>query len=302
MRQHGSVRPDPFFIVGMQRSGTTMLRLMLNAHHSLAVPFESGFIPLVYRDLDKYGDLSVRENAAACLSDICQRDMPKRGKLIEDIARVLGHQIRSYADLVSAIFEEYAKQMGKPRWGDKTPSYVADLDLLWRLFPTCRVIHVLRDGRDVAVSLLATEWGPKNLLKIAEDWRWNTLLGHKMGAFLGEQYLEIRYEDLVCNPESILRQICDFLLEPYDENMLLYHTSAESQMPPGSLKWHRASVSPPDPKKVGLWKHRMSLSDRILFEQVAGHELQMFGYQRENLSPTIRSKIRKAYYCLWHRY
>jgi hypothetical protein len=293
---------DPFFIVGMQRSGTTMLRLMLNAHRSLAVPFESGFIPSVYKDLPKYGDLSIRENAAACLTDICQRDMPKRGKLIEDPERVLAHQIEGYADLVRAIFEEYAKRRGKPRWGDKTPTHVVDLDLLWKLFPSCRVIHVVRDGRDVAVSLLTTEWGSNNLLKIADDWRWKTLLGHKLGALLGEQYLEIRYEDLVLNTEHILRQICSFLQEPYDENMLLYHMSAESEMPSESLKWHRTSVTRPDPNKIGMWKHRMSLSDRILFEQVAGDELQLFGYQREKHPPTIRSKIKKAYYCFWNRY
>jgi hypothetical protein len=302
MGQESPVRPDPFFIVGMQRSGTTMLRLMLNAHRNLAVPFESGFIPSVYQDLSKYGDLRIRENAAACLSDICQRDMPKRGKLIEDPERVLAHQIRGYADLVRAIFEEYAKGRGKHRWGDKTPTHVVDLDLLWNLFPSCRVIHLVRDGRDVALSLLSTEWGPNNLLKIADDWRWKTVLGHKMGAFLGEQYLEVRYEDLVLNPDQVLRQICGFLQEPYDENMLLYDTSAQSEMPPDSLKWHRTSVSRPDPNKIGMWKSRMSMSDRILFEQVAGGELQLFGYPREKHGPTIRSKIKKAYYCLWNRY
>jgi len=302
MGQETSLRPEPFFIVGMQRSGTTMLRLMLNAHRSLCVPFESGFIQGVYKDLSKYGDLSVRENATACLTDICQRDMPKRGKLIEDPERVLAHEIRGYADLVRAIFEEYANRRGKLRWGDKTPTHVVDLDLLWSLFPGCRVIHVVRDGRDVALSLLATEWGSNNLLKIADDWRWKTLLGHKMGAFLGEQYLEIRYEDLVLNTEGILRQICDFLQEAYDENMLLYHASAESEMPSESLRWHRASVSRPDPNKVGMWKSRMSLSDQILFEQVAGDELQLFGYPTEKHPPTMGSKIKKAYYCLWNRY
>jgi hypothetical protein len=302
MRQENPVRPDPFFVVGMQRSGTTMLRLMLNAHRNLAIPFESGFIPLMYRDIHKYGDLSIRQNAAACLSDISQRDLPMRGKLIEDPERVLSYEIRNYADLVWAIFDQYAERMGKRRWGDKTPTYLVDLDVLWTLFPHCRVIHLVRDGRDVAVSLLATEWASNNLLRIAQEWRWNTTLGHKMGAFLREQYLEIRYEDLVCNPENILRQICDFLLEPYDENMLSYHTSAESQMPRDSLKWHRASVRLPESNKIGMWKQRLSPSDRILFEQVAGDALQMFGYERENLSPTIGSKIRKAYYCLWRRY
>ena len=76
---------------------------------------------------------------------------------------MLDYPIRNYADLVRAIFEEYAKGKGKSRWGDKTPTYVLDLDLLCRLFPNCRVIHLVRDGRDVAVSLLATEWGSNNL-------------------------------------------------------------------------------------------------------------------------------------------
>jgi len=302
MGQESPVRTDPFFIVGMQRSGTTMLRLMLNAHRNLAVPFESDFIPRVYQNLCQYGDLSIRENAAACLGDISRQDKPKRGKLIEDPEAVLAHEIRNYADLVRAIFEEYAMRRGKPRWGDKTPTHVLDLDLLWNLFPSCRVIHVVRDGRDVALSLLAMEWGSNNLLKIADDWRLKTVLGHKMGAFLGKQYLEIRYEDLVLHPEENLRRICDFLGEPFDENMLDYHKSAQSEMPSDSLKWHGTSVSRPDPKKIGMWKSKMSMSDRILFEQVAGVELQMFGYPREALSPTIRSKIKKVYYCLWNRY
>ena len=88
----------------------------------------------------------------------------------------------------------------------------------------------------------------------------------------------------------------------YDENMLRYHTSAQSEMPSDSLQWHRTSVSHPNPNKVGMWKSQMSMSDRFLFEQVAGRELQLFGYPREQHGPTIRSKIKKAYYVLWNRY
>jgi hypothetical protein len=160
----------------------------------------------------------------------------------------------------------------------------------------------VRDGRDVALSLLNTAWGPRNLIKIAENWRWSTILGHKMGMFLKDQYLEVRYEDLVRNPAQVLGEICAFLKEPYDENMLLYHATATEEMPEASVHWHRSSISPPDPSKIGLWKQRMSQCDRILFEQVSGDALDLFGYGREYRPSTLASKIKKAYYCLWKRY
>src|SRR5919197_2911111 len=100
--QENRVKPEPFFIVGVQRSGTTMLRLMLNSHRNLAVPFESGFIPIIYKNLEKYGDLSIRSNAAACLKDISELPLLRKGKLTEDPESILDYGIRNYADLVWA--------------------------------------------------------------------------------------------------------------------------------------------------------------------------------------------------------
>lgn len=294
--------PNPFFIVGMQRSGTTMLRLMLNHHRNLAVPFESGFIPVVYKQLHKYGDFALRENAAACLQDISQLPLVQRGKLIENPDSILQYSIRSYADLVDAIFREYAKGKGKHRWGEKTPGQAMDLDVFWEIFPGCKIIHLLRDGRDVAVSLLGVSWGSRNLMKIADQWRWNSVVAHKLGKVLRQKFLEVRYEDLVRDPATELRAICEFLEEPYDENMLHYHTTATAEMPKVSLEWHKSSVSKPDPGKVGVWKREMSRADRIIFEQVAGDALELFGYERENMPSSYASKVKKIYYNVWKRY
>jgi sulfotransferase family protein len=291
----------PFFIIGAQRSGTTMLRLMLNSHPKLAVPFESGFIPQYYLKHVEYGDLKIKENAEKLLEAISENSFVKRGKLIQNPHAILSNPIASYRDLVNAIFLEYAKRNGKERWGDKTPSYATELDILWHMFPGCRFVHLIRDGRDVAVSLGRLEWGSGHIPTVAEDWRWITTLAHKIGSVLGEHYLEVRYEDLVLYTEETLRSICAFLKEPFHEDMLTFHVTAEREMPSESMKWHQTSVQAPDESKVFMWKQRMSLSDRIIFEQIAGSTLDLFGYERERHTSTWGSRLKKLYYCTFKR-
>jgi hypothetical protein len=302
MIEQTDYRNPPFFIVGAQRSGTTMLRLMLNSHPNLAIPYESDFIPSFYQKLSGYGDLSLRDNVAKLLKAISENPHVKKGSLIQDSEAVLSYSIRSYADLVNAIFTAYAKREGKKRWGDKTPGYVAKLDIIWKLFPGCRIVHLVRDGRDVAISLRGLDWGSKHIPTVAEDWRWKTTLGHKIGSVLGEYYLEVHYEDLVLKTEDTLRTICAFLQEPYHKEMLNFYSAAEKEMPKESLKWHKSSVRPPDSNKVYMWKREMSLSDRIIFEQIAGETLELFGYETEQHPSTLSSRLKNLYYCLVKRW
>ena len=296
-------KPAPFFIVGAQRSGTTMMRLMLNRHPEIAVPFESGFIPVFVPLLERYGDLSRRENARRLLEDIAayplQRD---RGGLIKNPETILKQPITTYADLIDAIFTVDARARHKVRWGDKTPSYVTDLDVLWSLFPKCRIVHLVRDGRDVALSNRNVEWGIHSLPRAAADWRWKTTLGRKVGAVVAEHYLELKYEDLVLDPERSLRRVCAFLDATFDPVMLDYHLEASAELPERSRSWHRNSVRPPDPALVFGWKRRMSVADRIIFQQVAGDALDLFGYERESRAPTVATRARSLYYALWQRW
>jgi hypothetical protein len=292
----------PFFVVGAQRSGTTMLRLMLNNHPRLAVPFESGFITVFHARLAEYGDLTERANAHRLLKDICQHPKVQKGGLVADPGAVLGHKIQSYADLVDAIFTEYARLKGKPRWGDKTPAYITDIDVLWQVVPGCKIVHLVRDGRDVALSLGGLKWGTRHVPRAAEDWRWKTVLAHKVGTVLGEHFLEVRFEDVVADPERELRRICGFLGEAFDPAVLDYPATAEGEMPSDSLQWHRTSTRAPDTAKVYLWKQRMPLEDRILFEEIAGDALAMFGYELERRAPTLRTRMKGVYYAAVQRW
>lgn len=294
-----NARKPPFFVVGSQRSGTTMLRLMLNQHPNLAVPHETAFITVFFRRLQAYGDLSRRENAARLLDDVAQHPLVVRGGHIPEKEAVLAYPIASFADLVDAILSEYARVRGKARWGDKTPFYTLDVDVLWRLFPGCKIIHLVRDGRDVALSQRRIRWCSKSLPRLAEEWRWKCTVCHKVGSVLGPQhYLELKYEDLVLDPEGCLRVICAFLEEPFVAEMLSYPQTARQVVPGESLQWHGHSVQMPNPNKLFAWKHRLSAADRIIFEQVAGPALDLFGYERERNPSTLGSRLKNLYYSL----
>lgn len=293
----------PIFVVGAPRSGTTMLRLMLNAHPRIAIPFESDFIPKFYRKLGEYGDLTARENIEHLLDDIGKQSFVTRGGLIRDKAAVLARNPRSYSELITAIYETYAEANRKIRWGDKDPDNVIEMDVLWNLFPGCRIVHIVRDGRGVANSLRTLEWGSRNLVKLARDWSWRVTLAHKMGMMLGPGYYhEVRYEDLVRSPEAVLRGICKFVGEPFDREMLAYHKNAGAAMPDSSLKFHSSSIQSPDPAKVAAWQREMSVADRALFEEVAGATLEEFGYPREALRGGWRSGLVRLKYALINRW
>jgi hypothetical protein len=294
-------RKPPVFLLGSQRSGTTMLRLMMNNLPNLAIPHETAFITIYDKKLDGYGDLSDNQNARRLLNDVSQHPLVKRGKLIEDPEAILRRPIACYRDFIEAIFLTYADSLGKVRWGDKTPFYTPDIDVLHRIFPNAKFVHLVRDGRDVVLSQKSIEWMSGNLPKLILDWQWKTIIAHKVGSALGNNFLEVRYEDLVRQPEKTLRLICEFIDETYDPAMLSYSKNAEEVVPTESLKWHRNSVKPPDPSQLEKWKTGLAKAERIIFEQLAGDTLDVFGYEREHLAPTVASRALKVYYMLLKR-
>lgn len=279
-----------------------MLRLMLNSHPALCVPFESGFIVEFFARRAEYGDLASLANARRLLDDISAHPLVRKGGLIADIDSILDRPRAGYADLIDAIFGVYAQERGKQRWGDKTPSYVEDLDVLKALFPSCRIVHLVRDGRDVALSHRNVEWGMRSIPRLAADWRWKTLVGHKLGRLLGEDYLLVRYEDLVLDTERTLHRVARFLGVSYADEMLAYPRTGATEMPQQSLPWHRNSIRAPDPALINQWQRIMPQADRIIFEQCAGDALATFGYPLERRRSTFASRLKNLYFATVARY
>ncbi len=146
----GPAPPPAPFVVGVPRSGTTLLRLMLDAHSELAIPPETHFIPKLIKLCEK-GSGDMRENALELITN--HRRWPDFEISAEDLAERLDRASKLDATaVVRSFYETYAAAQGKTRWGEKTPQYLRMMGRIARTLPEARFVHIVRDGRDVALS------------------------------------------------------------------------------------------------------------------------------------------------------
>jgi hypothetical protein len=283
-------------VVGSPRSGTTLLRLMLDAHSELAIPPETGFLTLAptfkgssdklrekfFRAVISYPppvtawpDFEIRADTFwAALTEINPFTVPEGFR---------------------TFYRLYADRFGKPRYGDKTPLYCLELETIRRVLPEARFIHMIRDGRDSALSLRKMWFSPGWEIETqAAYWRKCVLAARRAG--LGcPDYIEVRYEDLILTTRPILERICSFVDLSFENAMLSYYTHTPERLkehkarsrPDGTplvtreqrLNQQKRTTEPPDPACVFAWKRTMSGVDRRRFELVAGDLLRELGYE-----------------------
>jgi hypothetical protein len=271
---------------------------MLDHHPSLAVANEARFMLRIAEDRTSEIDLPLTPELIEWV--ISHHRFPKLG-LSEMAVCNAAENSRTYREFASALYEEYGKLNNKMLTGEKTPRYVRYLPILHSVFPWVRTIHLIRDGRDVALSTLQWArngnkgpgrfqlWRKAPLAACALWWRWQVSSGRLDGGDLGsEVYHEVRYENLVNQPEATLRDITEFLKLPFAPEMLAYH-EAKVRYDTG-LSTKKAWL-PPMP---GLrdWRTQMSERDVELFEEIAGDLLSILGYERA--FKTISSEIAKV--------
>ena len=276
----------PIFLVGAARSGTTLLRFMLSSHPRLYIPPQSDFIPHLFRrhpqePLTRQGAIRAAEYIFAAHPFI--KDW--RDERPDPAAFVDALPDRRAATLLEAIYVCYARQHGAERWGDKSPSYTGYMDLLDRLFPTAQFIHIIRDGRDVALSTLETfKEGNLHVDMYFAAWTWKRRVrtalacGRRLGP---ERYCALHYEQLVAEPERHLRDLCDFLGETFTPAMLEPQRQARERLSPKGV--HAAVRNPVTTSRAGRWREGMSAVDQRLFHAVAGDLLEELGYDTQDV-------------------
>jgi hypothetical protein len=266
----------PVIVLGVRRSGTTLLRVMLDRNPALAVPDESYFVPQLARR--HRGTVE----AASFVEDLRRLPALAEWGLPADAVAARLRPGMTTGEAIAAVFEAYAAERGKPRWGDKTPLYMQHLPLLERLFPEASFVHLIRDGRDAALSFLSvpegimTEgWGyPRDAAGFACQWATEVRTARALGGRVGPgRYLELRYEALVADPAGELRRTCSFAGLEYDEAMLGYVGQTES-----ARKEHQQRLNEPPSVGVRDWSTEMPVADREAFEAVAGDLLAELGY------------------------
>jgi Sulfotransferase family len=284
---------EPFpFVVGCERSGTTLLRLMLDAHPALAVPPESYFIVDLHRRRGRYERRDGGVDLQAVARDLAKHRWFRTWGL--DPASFTG-TVPSLAGAVRSFYASYAASQGKPRHGDKTPAYVLHLPLLAGLLEEACFVHLIRDGREVALSLAAIEaWGPGSVLDAAIHWAERVRRGRTAGAALGPgRYREVRYDALVRDPESTLRDLGPFLDLPFDARMLDPASRAQERGAGGATGIH-ARVGERVREGVRDWRTEMSAADLAAVEAAVGDLLEELGYERAVPDPPPEARRRAA--------
>ena len=287
-----SPEPPPApFVCGVTRSGTTLLRLMLDAHPDVAIPGETHWVPKLIKAFER-GRQSGDDAATLAIDHKRWGDFHLDGNELRE--RIKGLHPVTAADSIRAFYLMYAEREGKSRYGDKTPGYIQEMRRIQRVLPEARFVHIIRDGRDVSLSHLRMNWGPEDYEQSARLWRNRIRRAQKIAPTI-DHYTEIHFEDLVADTEGELRRICDFIDLDFDPAMLDYHERAEdrlkekarelprknrpNQTAEARMDSHKLAKEPPRSDRVGMWRERMSEEEIAEYEAVAGDLLVELGYE-----------------------
>ena len=281
----------PVVVLGVSRSGTTLLKEMLDSHSQLAVPTESYFVPQLWDRHSRTFDAELFVEDVGRLARVREW-----GVTPEDVRRRLPANPTA-ADGIRAIYRSYADARGKPRYGDKTPSYMQRLHLLERVFPDAQYVHLVRDGRDAGLSFREMRRKPRlnlarprGIASFASQWKLEVEGARELGRRVGpERYHELRYEDLVRDPEAELRRVASFLELDFEPGMLAYHASVDAS----ALADHPLLAEPPRPD-TRRWREQLSPADTQIFEAIAGDTLSSLGYERFYPEPSARARAYAA--------
>jgi len=284
----------PVFIGGCERSGTTMLSAMLAGHPEvLAVP-ESHFKFDAFqqvRDWDKQ-----RVDAPAMIQSISEHWRSKYWRPLPTPSSV--EDLTSYRDVIFALVKRYAEARGHEvpsTWVDHTAANLMYLPSLVRLFPQARFIHLVRDGRAYAASLMRCDWGPVTALHAAK--RWKMHLSYGLAAERGlhaERVMRIRYENLVAKPSALLAKICDHLGINFRSRM---EHGGQMDRATYNEQIHALVGDAPDPDRATAWREELDARDIEIFESEAKELLELMGYESitspgEEYPPRYHEKIK----------
>ena len=245
---------NPIFIVGAPRSGTTLLRSMIDAHPKLCCPpWETG----IFDRLSAFarGDF---EKPSGPEANFC----PLKRLEVLDWMR----------DSANNLMSRLVQESQKPRWGEKTPAHVFQIELILEIYPKAQFIHIIRNGNDVVKSLQNVTWAPGGIRWSVQRWIDSVTAGREATKKFGQDKChEVRFEELTANPNTSLRTICSFLGEQFSDTMLDFHRPEKNSWGLGGQEIQKSSIN--------QHKYReLNFVERFLLKKRAGDLLNELGY------------------------
>lgn len=289
----------PVFLGGCDRSGTTFLGSLLGGHDGcLTVPEFQAKADLLRVIGGGQHPLAVHEAMATLRNNWRFRiwNLPTEAVSSKLSDTSLATPPRTIIEAVVAAYgETQGKYVDSTRyWIDHTPSNMKDSSTLLKTFPEARFIHIVRDGRAVAASVMPLSWGPHTPDRAAQWWLQRMAFGLANEiALSSEQILRIKYEDLVLETTAMLEEICAFLGLDYQPHMAQGHGF---QVPEYTRSQHALVGHQPRAERVAAWKETLSARDIEIFEGIAGGLLETLGYDLVYAgtahSPTLPERLK----------
>jgi hypothetical protein len=271
----------PIFIGACPRSGTTLLRTMLNTHPDIAIPRETRFMPFAWEHRLKWRNLQ-RPRTRERFGRVVFESKWTRAERLQTPSDLAIERIRTapptLGSLVGTCFLLYAEATGKKRWGDKRPMYARYLDSVFTFFPDAQYINLIRDPRASVASMRKLNWYEGDIVpgldlwvrsvRAVEPWR---------NALPGDQFFDIRYEDLVADPVDVLERVADYLVLERSTvpTMLTYHEHVDET----AEKYHSRLHEPPSATSVRSWESVLSPDEVALIEHVTRRWMVQHGYE-----------------------
>jgi hypothetical protein len=281
---------DPIYIAGLERSGTSLIYALLGSHPSIAMTRRTNLWTHFY---GQYGDLSSPENFERCLAMMLRYKRVIR--LQPDPERLRREFIQgepTYARLFWLLESHYAERLGKPRWGDKSLNTERYADPIFDAYPRARMIHMIRDPRDRYASAYK-RWGVSRggVGAGAAAWLWSYRLATRNQLRYPGNYLILRYETLVFQPEETLRDVCAFIGEAYSPAMLTMQGDQRFREGGGNSSYERVEPGHISTGSVGRFRSVMSPRQIACMERALGPEMGRCGYVLDNVSLTGAERL-----------
>jgi hypothetical protein len=289
---------SPIFIIGTERSGSNLLRLILNQHPAISIPHPPHILKEMMPLEPLYGDLS-GDRAFRRLVDDAVRlvelhffpwDVPlDRGAVFAEAPG------RDVYGVKAAIYDQYRRAKGKKRWGCKSTFVIRYVDRVRRIHPDAKFIHLVRDGRDVAASAKRSVFNHFHPHYVGRLWGEEQRTAIELSRTLPpDRMLGVRYEDLLSDPEGTVRRVCRFIEEDYSDDLLDYFKSDEAKLLAGhSRSWENVS-RPLLKDNHSKYKRELSAGEVEAFELQAFEELRHYGYPLENDLARLRDDSRRG--------
>lgn len=279
-----------FLMIGTQRSGSNLLRLMLNQVDNVAAPHPPHILQRLMPLLPKYGDLNQTDSFRLLVDDVCRlvelNPVTWDNVTLDRVDIESRCRDKSLSAIFFAVYDILAETWGAKYWCCKSLSNVFYLPEINTYDQNAKFIYLYRDGRDVALSFQKAVVGEKHIYHIAQAWAKAQRRALQMQSILGEnRFYGISYEQLVANPETSLKSLCGFMGEKYTPEMLNFHQSSEANNAAASSSLWGNVTQPIMKQNTKKFLKQATDEEIMIFELVAGDVLDALGYERVKIAP-----------------